>query len=96
MLVSYGSFLISPYFASLQLTFSLIQVISNLSATTGPLFYMESWGRFPKERDRLFQLIADSKVIITDTLLTLCIPNSAELLLIPINNFCIGASYFIC
>ncbi|XP_010266313.1 PREDICTED: uncharacterized protein LOC104603847 isoform X2 [Nelumbo nucifera] len=40
---------------------SSIQVISNLSATTGPLFYMESWGRFPKERDRLFKLIADSK-----------------------------------
>lgn len=40
---------------------SSIQVISNLSATTGPLFYMESWGRFPKERDRLYKLIADSK-----------------------------------
>ncbi|XVE69542.1 hypothetical protein DITRI_Ditri10aG0000100 [Diplodiscus trichospermus] len=40
---------------------SSIQVISNLSATTGPLFYMESWGRFPKERDRLFKLIRDSK-----------------------------------
>ncbi|XP_062099414.1 uncharacterized protein LOC133805295 [Humulus lupulus] len=40
---------------------SSIQVISNLSATTGPLFYMESWGRFPKERERLFKLIADSK-----------------------------------
>ncbi|XVE94341.1 hypothetical protein REPUB_Repub02eG0001000 [Reevesia pubescens] len=40
---------------------SSIQVISNLSATTGPLFYMESWGRFPKERDRLFKLITDSK-----------------------------------
>ncbi|XP_068327082.1 uncharacterized protein [Pyrus communis] len=40
---------------------SSIQVISNLSATTGPLFYMESWGRFPKERDRLFKLIEDSK-----------------------------------
>ncbi|PON73264.1 Alkaline phosphatase D-related [Trema orientale] len=40
---------------------SSIQVISNLSATTGPLFYLESWGRFPKERDRLFKLIADSK-----------------------------------
>ncbi|XP_007018621.2 PREDICTED: uncharacterized protein LOC18592061 isoform X2 [Theobroma cacao] len=40
---------------------SSIQVISNLSATTGPLFYMESWGRFPKERNRLFKLIADSK-----------------------------------
>ncbi|XP_010523270.1 PREDICTED: uncharacterized protein LOC104801648 [Tarenaya hassleriana] len=40
---------------------SSVQVISNLSATTGPLFYMESWGRFPKERQRLFQLIADSK-----------------------------------
>ncbi|GMP82020.1 hypothetical protein CsSME_00036510 [Camellia sinensis var. sinensis] len=40
---------------------SSIQVISNLSAVTGPLFYMESWGRFPKERIRLFKLIADSK-----------------------------------
>ncbi|XP_052201261.1 uncharacterized protein LOC127807450 isoform X2 [Diospyros lotus] len=40
---------------------SSIQVISNLSATTGPLFDMESWGRFPKERTRLFKLIADSK-----------------------------------
>ncbi|KAM6543432.1 hypothetical protein CsatB_007879 [Cannabis sativa] len=40
---------------------SSIQVISNISATTGPLFYMESWGRFPKERERLFKVIADSK-----------------------------------
>ncbi|KAG2243153.1 hypothetical protein Bca52824_094997 [Brassica carinata] len=40
---------------------SSVQVISNLSATTGPLFYMESWGRFPKERKRLFQLIQDTK-----------------------------------
>lgn len=40
---------------------SSIQVISNLSATTGPLFYLESWGRFPKERNRLFKLISDSK-----------------------------------
>ncbi|XP_059459505.1 uncharacterized protein LOC132189046 isoform X1 [Corylus avellana] len=40
---------------------SSIQVISNLSAATGPLFSFESWGRFPKERDHLFKLIADSK-----------------------------------
>ncbi|KAF8406780.1 hypothetical protein HHK36_008872 [Tetracentron sinense] len=40
---------------------SSIQVVSNLSATTGPLFYVESWGRFPKERERLFKLIGDSK-----------------------------------
>ncbi|CAI8586548.1 unnamed protein product [Vicia faba] len=40
---------------------SSIQVISNLSATLQPLVAMESWGRFPKERDRLFKLIADSK-----------------------------------
>lgn len=39
---------------------SSIQVISNLSATTGPLFYVESWARFPRERERLFRLI-DSK-----------------------------------
>lgn len=43
----------------------MFQVISNLSANLQPLFAMESWGRFPKERDRLFKLIADSKVIIT-------------------------------
>ncbi|XVF63492.1 hypothetical protein PTKIN_Ptkin09bG0090900 [Pterospermum kingtungense] len=43
---------------------SSIQVISNLSATTAPLFYMESWGRFPKERDRLFKLITDSKKVL--------------------------------
>ncbi|CAK8538487.1 unnamed protein product [Lathyrus sativus] len=40
---------------------SSIQVISNLSATLQPLVAMESWGRFPKERDRLFKLIAESK-----------------------------------
>ncbi|KAE9596249.1 hypothetical protein Lal_00048655 [Lupinus albus] len=40
---------------------SSIQVISNLSATVHPLFSMESWAHFPKERDRLFKLIADSK-----------------------------------
>nr|QGH51295.1 HS1-1 [Sophora flavescens] len=40
---------------------SSIQVISNLSATIHPLFSMESWAHFPKERERLFKLIADSK-----------------------------------
>ncbi|KAJ0658352.1 putative alkaline phosphatase [Helianthus annuus] len=40
---------------------SSIQVVSNLSACTGPLFYMESWGRFPRERKRLFNLISNSK-----------------------------------
>ncbi|KAJ9541929.1 hypothetical protein OSB04_028435 [Centaurea solstitialis] len=40
---------------------SSIQVLSNLSACTGPLFYLESWGRFPSERKRLFNLISDSK-----------------------------------
>ncbi|CAA7407480.1 unnamed protein product [Spirodela intermedia] len=39
---------------------SSIQVISNLSATTAPLFHMECWGRFPKERRRLFELIEKS------------------------------------
>ncbi|KAM7518048.1 hypothetical protein LguiB_017010 [Lonicera macranthoides] len=47
--------------SALTIIVSSIQVISNLSATTGPLFYLESWGRFPKERDRLFKLISDSK-----------------------------------
>lgn len=40
----------------------IIQVVSNLTATMAPLFYMEAWGRFPKERDRLFKLITESKV----------------------------------
>ncbi|KAL6634682.1 hypothetical protein ACP70R_027353 [Stipagrostis hirtigluma subsp. patula] len=40
---------------------SSIQVVSNLSATTGPLFYVESWSRFPRERERLFRLIDSSK-----------------------------------
>ncbi|XP_037447190.1 uncharacterized protein LOC119316902 isoform X2 [Triticum dicoccoides] len=39
---------------------SSIQVVSNLSATTRPLFYVESWACFPRERERLFRLI-DSK-----------------------------------
>ncbi|XP_031472510.1 uncharacterized protein LOC116244770 isoform X2 [Nymphaea colorata] len=39
---------------------SSIQVISNLTAVGSPLFVLESWARFPKERARLFKLIADS------------------------------------
>ena len=37
-----------------------IQVISNFSAVVQPLFYVESWAHFRKERDRVFKLIADS------------------------------------
>ncbi|KAG9455550.1 hypothetical protein H6P81_000058 [Aristolochia fimbriata] len=40
---------------------SSIQVVENLSALTEPLFSVESWGRFPKERDQLFKLIKTSK-----------------------------------
>ncbi|KAI4305762.1 hypothetical protein L6164_029109 [Bauhinia variegata] len=40
---------------------SSIQVVSNLSATLRPFFSMECWSRFPKERERFFKLIADSK-----------------------------------
>ncbi|KAK4745755.1 hypothetical protein SAY87_012067 [Trapa incisa] len=40
---------------------SSIQVISNHTAAMAPLFYMEAWGRFPKESDRLFKLITESK-----------------------------------
>ncbi|XP_031103739.1 uncharacterized protein LOC116007252 [Ipomoea triloba] len=40
---------------------SSIQVITNHSASVGPLFYMESWGRFPSERSHLFKLLSDSK-----------------------------------
>lgn len=39
---------------------SSIQVVSNFSAVAQPLFNVESWAHFPKERDRLFKLIADS------------------------------------
>lgn len=39
---------------------SSIQVLSNFSAVVQPLFHVESWAHFPKERDRLFKLIADS------------------------------------
>ncbi|XP_057832016.2 uncharacterized protein LOC131042706 isoform X3 [Cryptomeria japonica] len=37
-----------------------IKVVSNFSAVVQPLFHVESWTHFPKERDRLFKLIADS------------------------------------
>ncbi|KAL9248882.1 hypothetical protein AKJ16_DCAP06466 [Drosera capensis] len=40
---------------------SSIQVLSNISATTAPFIQTECWSRFPKERSRLFQLIADTK-----------------------------------
>ncbi|KAL9225688.1 hypothetical protein vseg_001582 [Gypsophila vaccaria] len=40
---------------------SSIQVISNFSAVTRPFFSVEGWSRFPKERNRLFKLIHDSK-----------------------------------
>ncbi|KAL9257129.1 hypothetical protein AKJ16_DCAP04634 [Drosera capensis] len=40
---------------------SSIQVLSNISATTAPFIQTECWSRFPKERSRLFELIADSK-----------------------------------
>ncbi|CAK7345939.1 unnamed protein product [Dovyalis caffra] len=40
---------------------SSVQVISNHTAATRPLFSLESWGRFPTERNRLFKLMADSK-----------------------------------
>ncbi|PKU81774.1 alkaline phosphatase D [Dendrobium catenatum] len=40
---------------------SSIQIVSNLSASTGPIFYVESWGHFPKERERLYKLISDSE-----------------------------------
>ncbi|KAE8680336.1 Calcineurin-like metallo-phosphoesterase superfamily protein isoform 2 [Hibiscus syriacus] len=49
--------------SALTIIVSSVQVISNLSGTTGPLFYMESWGRFPKERNHLFKLINDKKVL---------------------------------
>ncbi|XP_021835921.2 uncharacterized protein [Spinacia oleracea] len=40
---------------------SSVQVLSNHSAVTSPFFTVEGWGRFPKERKHLFQLINDSK-----------------------------------
>ena len=38
------------------------QVLSNFSVVVQPLFHVESWAHFPKERDRLFKLVADSSV----------------------------------
>ncbi|RWW77929.1 hypothetical protein BHE74_00013873 [Ensete ventricosum] len=55
----YTSYLYGP--KGKQVKYFFVQVISNLSATTGPLFHTESWGRFPKERARLYKLIHDSK-----------------------------------
>ncbi|GAB2287627.1 hypothetical protein Dimus_021998 [Dionaea muscipula] len=46
---------------SITLIVSSIQVLSNISATTRPFIQTECWSRFPKEKSRLFQLIADSK-----------------------------------
>ncbi|KAL9673033.1 hypothetical protein QQ045_029286 [Rhodiola kirilowii] len=40
---------------------SSVQVVSNISATMVPLFATEGWGRFPRERKRLFKTINDSK-----------------------------------
>ncbi|KAJ1687172.1 hypothetical protein LUZ63_018562 [Rhynchospora breviuscula] len=45
----------------LTIIVSSVQVISNLSATGYPLLFTECWGNFPKERERLFKLINDSK-----------------------------------
>ena len=55
-----------------------MQVISNLSANTGPLFLMEGWGRFPTERIRLFDLIKKTKV---SQSLSLIINSEEELLI---------------
>ncbi|XP_057832015.2 uncharacterized protein LOC131042706 isoform X2 [Cryptomeria japonica] len=46
--------------AQITIIASSIQVVSNFSAVVQPLFHVESWTHFPKERDRLFKLIADS------------------------------------
>ncbi|KAF3338715.1 PhoD-like phosphatase [Carex littledalei] len=45
----------------LTIIVSSVQVISNISATGNPLVFIECWGHFPKERERLFKLIDDSK-----------------------------------
>nr|KAJ0190711.1 hypothetical protein LSAT_V11C800420800 [Lactuca sativa] len=38
----------------------IAKVVSNLPACTGPLFYMESWGRFPSDGKHLSNMILDS------------------------------------
>ena len=43
--------------------FCHLQVLPNFSATVQPMFYVESWSHFPKERDRLLKLIKDTNVI---------------------------------
>ena len=40
-----------------------LQVLPNFSATVQPMFYVESWSHFPKERDRLLKLIEDTNVM---------------------------------
>lgn len=47
--------------AQITIIGSSIQVLPNFSATVQPLFYVESWSHFPKERDRLFNLLMDTR-----------------------------------
>ncbi|KAI3729098.1 hypothetical protein L6452_17747 [Arctium lappa] len=51
--------IISPLLSTLDLR--ILKSLICFPAQPGPLFYMESWGRFPSERKRLFNLISDSK-----------------------------------
>lgn len=46
--------------AQITIIGSSIQVLPNFSATVQPLFTVESWSHFPKERERLFELLADT------------------------------------
>lgn len=48
--------------AQITIIGSSIQVLANFSATVQPLFYVESWSHFPKERSRLFNLISETNV----------------------------------
>ncbi|MCO5567048.1 hypothetical protein L7F22_020733 [Adiantum nelumboides] len=46
--------------AQITIIGSSIQVLPNFSATVQPLFTVESWSHFPNERERLFDLLADT------------------------------------
>lgn len=47
--------------AQITIIGSSIQVLPNFSATVQPLVTVESWSNFPRERDRLFNLLADTR-----------------------------------
>lgn len=47
--------------AQMHIIGSSIQVVANLTAQVQPLFHVESWSRFPRERARLYALLAATR-----------------------------------